>query len=58
MTLVRKQRILYSVRQDVVDTKGVELTHPTATATTQEDANRIFDERLTALEECIDGGTY
>ena len=66
MTLIRKQQIVYGARLDKVNTKGVDLTNPTAGATTQEDANRIFDERLTAIENsggggpilAIDGGTY
>lgn len=61
MTLVRTEIIRYGVR-DVRETKAstaeVDLTHPVAGATTQEDANHIFDERLTKLEEEIDGGSF
>ena len=62
MTLVRTQQIVYGVknfRDAQATTAEVELTHPTAGATTQEDANQIFDARLTVLEtEPIDGGVY
>jgi len=56
MTLVRKQQIVYGVRLDKVDTAGVDLVSPTAGATTQEDANKIFDSRLTVLENNGGGG--
>ena len=61
MTLVRTQQIVYGVKDlshAQTTTADVELTHPVAGATTQEDANRIIDERLTKLETEIDGGSY
>ena len=61
MTLVRTEIIRYGVR-DVREIKAntaeVDLTHPVAGATTQEDANHIFDERITQLEEEISGGDF
>ena len=60
MTLVRTEVIRYGVRSDAgmkATTAEVDLTHPVAGATTQEDANKIVDERITQLEELIDGGS-
>ena len=61
MTLIRTRETIYSVR-DLGDVKAttadVQLTHPVAGATTQEDANKIIDERLTKLETEIDGGQF
>ena len=53
MTLVRTREIIYGLR-DLKDAKAttaeIELTKPVAGVTTQEDANQLFDSRITALE--------
>lgn len=61
MTLVRTEVIRYGVRSDAgmkATTAEVDLTHPVAGATTQEDANKIFDERIKKLETEIEGGAF
>ena len=61
MTLVRTEVIRYGVRSDAgmkATTAEVDLTHPVAGATTQEDANKIFDERIEKLETEIEGGAF
>ena len=61
MTLVRTEVIRYGVRSDAgmkATTSEVDLTHPVAGATTQEDANKIFDERIEKLETEIEGGAF
>ena len=61
MTILRNEVVCYGVR-DLREAKAitseVDLTHPVAGATTQEDANKMFHERILGLEEEIDGGNF
>lgn len=64
MALVQSRIVTYGareVREIKASTSEVSLIRPVDTATTQADANEIFDTRLQALEPLlteVDGGTY
>ena len=61
MTLVESRIVQYGareVREIKASSSEVALIRPLAGATTQADANEIFNNRLEALEEEIDGGSF
>lgn len=65
MTLLREYQVVYGARNVSIDTSAVKLTRPGAGVTTQEDANQLFDQRISDLESGgigelteIDGGSY
>ena len=61
MTLVKSRVVVYGApqtRQFKASTSEVGLIRSLEEATTQADANEIFDNRLSAVELEIEGGTY
>lgn len=61
MTLIESRVVAYGApqtRQFKASASEVGLIRPLEEATTQADANEIFDNRLSAIELEIDGGSY